>query len=307
MSYKFDVTAAIVAYENPPQVIRRAALSFLRTPRRVSLQIIDNSPTDALRHVAEECGAEYLFTGKNLGFGAAHNLALKRTAGSSKYHVVLNPDIYFEPDVIDRLYCCMERNIQISLMMPEVLYPDGSPQRLCKLLPSPFDVFARRFFPGFARRFFRRKLEAFECRELDLRKPAFVPYLSGCFMFLRRDSVEQAGGFDERYFMYFEDTDLTRRLARHSLTVFFPYVSVHHEFGKGSYKSLRLLGIHLINAVRYFNKFGWIIDRERREMNCRARNQAPIPHLETVEASCVSIPPSSSVATCAAGTGPADA
>jgi GT2 family glycosyltransferase len=280
----FDVTAAIVTFKNPPSVVSRAALSFLRAPQRVALHIIDNSPTDELRGVAEKCGAEYVFTGKNLGFGAAHNLAIARVAGRSRYHVVLNPDIYFEPEVIERLYCFMERNSDVGLVMPNVLYPDGSVQHLCKLLPSPFDLFARRFLPSFAKRLLQHKLDSFECRDIDLTSAAFVPYLSGSFMFLRADVLRRVGGFDERYFMYFEDTDLTRRIARECLTIFFPHVSVYHEFGRGSYKNLRLLAIHLINAVRYFNKFGWVSDPERSEMNRRARSQCLVSHLNNVGA-----------------------
>jgi GT2 family glycosyltransferase len=279
MSHELDVTAAIVTFKNPSAMIHRAALSFLRASRRVSLHIIDNSPTDELRGVAENCGAEYVFLGKNRGFGAAHNVAIARVAGRSRYHLVLNPDIYFEPEVIDRLYGFMEQNSDVGLVMPKVLNPDGSVQQLCKLLPVPFDLFARRFLPSFAKRLLQHRLDSFECRDIDLTRAAFIPYLSGSFMFLRADVLQRVGGFDERFFMYFEDTDLTRRIARECLTVFFPQVSVYHEFGRGSYKDLRLMGIHLMNAVRYFNKFGWVNDPERSEMNRRAKSQLLVSHL----------------------------
>lgn len=280
MSYAFDVTAAIVAYKNSASWVRRAALSFMRAPRRVSLYVIDNSPTDELRGVAAECGAEYIFAGRNLGFGAAHNLAIARALTHSKYHVVLNPDVYFEPAVIDRLYCFMEQNADVGLVMPNILNPDGSVQPLCKLLPSPVDLLARRFLPSFAKRMLRRKMDSFQCLDVDLTRTAFIPYLSGCFMFLRTEVLQRVGGFDERYFLYFEDTDLTRRIARESLTVFFPHASVYHEFARGSYKEWRLLGIHLANAFKYFNKFGWVTDPERSELNRQAKNQALAAHLQ---------------------------
>ncbi len=251
----------------------------MRAPRRVSLFIVDNSPTDELRGVAEECGAEYIFAGENLGYGAANNLAIARVANRSKYHLVLNPDVYFEPEVIDRLYCFMEQCPDVGMVMPKILYPDGSVQPLCKLLPSPFDLVARRLLPRFAKRLVGRKLDSFQCQDVDLTRTAFIPYLSGCFMFLRTDVLQRVGGFDERFFMYFEDTDLTRRFARECLTVFFPYASVYHEFGRGSYKNMRLLGIHIANAVRYFNKFGWVSDPERLDMNRCAKNQLLVSHL----------------------------
>jgi GT2 family glycosyltransferase len=103
-------------------------------------------------------------------------------------------------------------------------------------------------------------------------------------MFLRAEVLQRVGGFDERYFMYIEDTDLTRRIARECLTIFFPHVSVYHEYGKGSYKDLRLLAIHLASAVRYFNKFGWVSDPERLEMNRRVKSQWLASHLDCADA-----------------------
>jgi hypothetical protein len=93
-----------------------------------------------------------------------------------------------------------------------------------------------------------------------------VPYLSGCFMFFRNAALEKSGLFDERFFMYFEDTDLTRRMHRHYRTVYYPHTYICHEYRKDSYKSLRLLGIHILSAVKYFFKWG-VIDRERKIIN----------------------------------------
>ncbi len=85
----------------------------------------------------------YIHTGNNLGFGRAHNLALKTIAGSSKYHLVLNPDISFGPGVLEELHGFMEVNPEIGWVMPQIHYPDGSLQNLCKRLPGPWDLFRR--------------------------------------------------------------------------------------------------------------------------------------------------------------------
>ena len=94
-----------------------------------------------------------------------------------------------------------------------------------------------------------------------------IPYLSGCFMLLRTKAVQEARLFDERFFMYPEDIDLTRRIHQNYLTVFFPHVTIIHNHERGSYKSLKMLWIHIINMCRYFNKWGWFFDKERTLVN----------------------------------------
>ena len=97
-----------------------------------------------------------------------------------------------------------------------------------------------------------------------------VPYLTGCFMFLRLSALEQVGLFDERYFMYPEDIDLTRRLHTRFLTLYYPYATVIHDHERASYKNLKMLMIHIVNLCRYFNKWGWIFDAERDRFNLSA-------------------------------------
>jgi len=94
-----------------------------------------------------------------------------------------------------------------------------------------------------------------------------VPYLSGCFMFMRVEVLKKIGLFDERFFMYLEDTDLSRRIHRVSKTIYYPEVSIYHEYGKGSYKNPRLSLYHIKSAFKYFNKYGWFFDKERVRVN----------------------------------------
>ena len=101
----------------------------------------------------------------------------------------------------------------------------------------------------------------------------FVPYLSGCFMLLRQSSLREVGLFDERFFMYPEDVDLTRRIAEHYETVFFPEVSVVHEHGRASHKSVKMFFIHAYNLCKYFNKWGWIHDPIRKRLNKKTLDQ----------------------------------
>jgi GT2 family glycosyltransferase len=95
-----------------------------------------------------------------------------------------------------------------------------------------------------------------------------VPYLSGCFMFLRIDALKKTGIFDENIFMYGEETDLCRRLIKNNFkTIFYPKVKITHEFAKGSHKSFRLTWIGIKSAIYYFNKWGWFFDAERVRIN----------------------------------------
>ncbi len=86
-------------------------------------------------------------------------------------------------------------------------------------------------------------------------------------MFLRCSAINKVGLFDERFFMYPEDIDLTRRIHRHFRTVSFPDVTVIHDHRAQSYHDPRLLRIHIVNMIRYFNKWGWLFDSERRRFN----------------------------------------
>lgn len=126
------------------------------------------------------------------------------------------------------------------------------------------DVFGRRFLPSWLN---RKRNERFELRATGYNREMNVPYLSGCFMLLRTEALRQVGLFDERFFMYPEDIDLTRRIHRHFQTLFYPQCTIIHDHAQGSYKSKRLLWIHVSNLCRYFSKWGWLFDAERRKFN----------------------------------------
>lgn len=86
-------------------------------------------------------------------------------------------------------------------------------------------------------------------------------------MFFRTSELKRLGGFDERYFMYFEDADISRRFYQNSDIVYYPKVSVVHLAHRESHKNVKLLRIHLKSAIQYFNKWGWIFDKDRSRIN----------------------------------------
>lgn len=265
----YRLTASIVLFRNNIVELKSVIDSFLNTSLSVKLYLIDNSPEPILENLAIDSRVEYFYLNANRGFGAGHNVVLKRLHLLGEYHLILNPDIILEKGTLETLCEYMDANPDIGNVMPRIVYPNGELQYLCKLLPTPMDWIGRMFIP------FRKIREqinnSFEMHFADYNLEMNVPYLSGCFMFLRKSVVEDVGFFDEGIFMYGEDTDLNRRIYQKYRTMYYPKVTITHVFEKGSHKSLRLFWIHVKAAIYYLNKWGWIFDKERREINRKTK------------------------------------
>lgn len=264
-----QINASIVLYHNKKEQLIKVINSFLNTSLEVKLYLVDNSSTDDLKELKElDNRIEYIFNNANLGYGAGHNIAMKKSITNSvNYHVVLNPDIYFDREVLEKLFDYMENNLNVGHIMPKVLYPNGENQPLCKLLPSPLDLFARRFIP--IKSYVEKINNRYELNFFNYNEIVEIPFLSGCFMFLRTDILKQDCLFDDSFFMYLEDADLTRRISKVSKTVFYPNVSIYHEYQRGAHKSKKLLWIFIKSTFTYFRKYGWFFDKERNKINNR--------------------------------------
>ena len=254
------VTISIVTC-NSCRVIRKCLDSIFGNIKNIDFEIIivDNNSTNSTVSIIEKDfkNVRLIRNNKNIGFGAAHNIAIK--LGRGKYHLVLNPDIIFIENSVEKLVNFMEANPEIGLVSPKIVYPDGKIQYLCKRLPCLFDLTIRRFTPRFIQNLFKKRIDYFEMRETGYNKIMDVPYLSGSVMLFRKSILEKIGGFDENFYMYFEDTDITRRISEISRTVFYPYTSVIHLWERGSHKNIKLFFISLISTAKYFNKWGWRI------------------------------------------------
>jgi GT2 family glycosyltransferase len=265
------ITGSIVIYNNNLALLQKAVASFLQSTEQSTLYLIDNSPTDEYAAVFDHPRIKYTFTEKNIGFGAGHNVALKQLLAhnESQYHVILNPDVYFDGEVFLKLSRYLEDYADVGLVMPKVLYPDGRLQPLCKLLPTPITLFSRRFLQ-FCPAWVNRMNHRYEMHFSGYDKIMEVPFLSGCFMFLRTEALREVGIFDENIFLYTEDIDLTRRIHRKYRTIFFPDAVIYHHNHRGSYKNMQELVHHIGSAIKYFNKWGWFNDYERKFINQRA-------------------------------------
>ena len=240
---------------------------LLRVKNLRKIYLLDNTEERELhpRKEIKHPKLRYMHMPENLGYGRAHNIALRESAYyRTELHLVMNSDIRVKAEDIDAMHDWMLEHPQVGQLMPKVLSPDGSQQYLAKRLPAPIDVFGRRFLPA---ALMARRNKRYEMLDLDLTKPVNAPYLSGCFMFLRTKAAVEAGLFDERYFMYPEDIDLTRTIHRNYLTLYHPAWTIVHDHARASYKNKHMLRIHIRNMCRYFNKYGWLFDSERRRFN----------------------------------------
>lgn len=215
---------------------------------------------------------KYLHNPSNPGYGAAHNIAITNSIKSgTKYHLVLNPDVYFEDGILEHIFNYMNSHSDVGLLMPKVLYPNGDIQYLAKLLPTPWDLFARRFIP--IKSYLDKLNRRYSLTFFDYSSIVEIPFISGCFMFLRTDTLKQVGLFDENYFMYLEDADLSRRIGTVTKTVLYPHVHIYHEYERGAYKNFRLLWIFIRSTFTYFNKYGWFFDIHRKKINQQTLQQ----------------------------------
>ena len=251
-------------FHNSAEIYESAIQSFLNGCDGL-LYIVDNSSSPLVHELFDHRRIRYVFNGANIGFGAAHNRAIENVYNESDFHIIINPDISFCEKVIPHLIDVMQKNSDIGALMPRVNYPDGSLQRLCKLLPSPLDLIFRRFISikSIRNRINRR----YELHDLPQDRLVDVPTISGCFLVIRTELLCKLDGFDERYFMYLEDVDLVRSVGLTSRVVYDPRVSVIHQYAKGSYRNKKLLLYHIISASRYFTKWGWWFDPYRRNKN----------------------------------------
>lgn len=257
----------MVLYNTPASQVVRLLRCIQRSSVPLHLYVVDNSPNPKLPSYLNLPSVTYLRAPSNNGYGAGHNIALRQVLDRAEFHFVLNPDISFEPAELGKLLDFIRSDPAIGQLMPRVTYPDGSLQHLCKLLPTPADLFLRRFGYGSLKNLARTRTERLELRHSGYDKVMDVPYLSGCFMLFRTSALREVGLFDERFFMYPEDIDMTRRMHARFRTVFFPDATVIHDHAKESYGSFRALAVHIWNSIKYFNKWGWIFDAERTRMN----------------------------------------
>jgi GT2 family glycosyltransferase len=193
----------------------------------------------------------------NVGYGAGHNLAIRVAA--SEYHLVLNPDVVLAEDAIAQALAFMTAHAGVGLLAPRVTDERGNLQYLCKRYPTPLVLALRGFAPGFVRRPFARLLARYEMRDVigADRVVLDIPIASGAFMFCRTAALHAVDGFDPGFFLYFEDFDLSLRLAKVGRLAYVPAVRIVHFGGHSARKGSAHVRMFAASALRFFRKHGW--------------------------------------------------
>ncbi|WP_175813627.1 glycosyltransferase family 2 protein [Burkholderia contaminans] len=193
----------------------------------------------------------------NVGYGRGHNLAIARS--DSEHHLILNPDIDLDEDALVHALSFMSSRPDVGLLTPYISDEKGGIQYLCRRSPAMFDLLVRGFFPAGWKARFANRLARYEMRHVinDHDIVEDPPIVSGCFMLFRTDVLKKLGGFDPRYFLYFEDYDLSLRTHDVARVAYVPSVRVIHHGGGASRKGFAHIRMFAASALKFYNRFGW--------------------------------------------------
>ncbi len=260
------INASIVTYHTPPKELTDCLKSMLATPAIAHVDVIDNASEQSIAQVCATFGDSVSYQpNPNVGFGRAHNISLRRSIDqNADYHLVINADVYFDPGTIEACLDYMQQNPDVGQLIPRTEFPGGEYQPTCHPVPSPLELMLHRFTPL---SWCRRRRDRYELDNVDMTVPHNVPVHHGCFMFLRVSVLKEIGIFDERFFMYGEDFDLTRRIHRHYRTMHFPGAKIVHLYKAESRVSTKLFIVHCLSMLKYFAKWGFLFDKERTQFN----------------------------------------
>lgn len=261
------VITSIVIYKHSYADLQLTLDSLLASSSIEKVILVDNDHSDWASTFSHP-KVTYIKSEGNFGFGYGHNIAIQKFASESDFFLICNPDIVFDIYEFDKLIQFAGKRTE-GLFLPKIVYENGENQYGARLLPSPLNLFTRRFSAILAHKLDQKYL----LKALPLDQPSFVPYLSGCFMLFRSECLIDLKGFDERFFMYMEDIDISRRCAEKYGTVYYPLIHIVHQHEQASYKSKQLLQAHLKSAIQYFNKWGWLYDKNREQLNSKCLNQ----------------------------------
>lgn len=249
-----NVSAVLVNY-NAGDELRRAlqSLSDELRERRWEALVVDNASTDGSQEIVGEFYyARLLQNRENVGFARAMNQALAATTGSLV--VILNPDCRLVAGAIATLKAELERHEGCAIVGPRILNPDGTVQGSARgdpdMLTGLFGRTAlmRRLLPWMPS---ARRNVVSDMAIASGQPSVVVDWLSGACMLARREALDAVTGFDERYFLYWEDADLCRRLRRAGYHVrYVPGATAIHRVGQSS-RTARVPAIRAFHDSAY--------------------------------------------------------
>lgn len=246
----YSVTGGIVTYNNA-DIIVKCIESIINYTKNINfkLYIYDNHSSDNTVSIIERNFPQVIIIkGKvNRGFGYGHNRIIKRVC--SQYHVVINPDVFINTDVISLMSEYMNHFPNIGILMPKVLNPDGSEQFLPKRQPNFKFIILSKF------KYFSYYRDIYTGKDKYIHKPVICDNISGSFFMINTELMKQIGGFDERYFMYFEDADLGRRVNGLSTIVYNPNIYIYHAWKRDNTRSIKGIFAFLMSMIKFIVKW----------------------------------------------------
>ncbi len=245
-----NISASIVIYKEDPLELQKTINSFLGSPHSKRLYIIDNSPPSNREEKIKGEIVEYLYPHHNIGFGKGHNSILNKIKNNSEYHLILNPDVQFDPRILEKMILELKNDENLSVIVPKAVYPNKELQYTARKFPTILELICR--YLGIFRNYTRKK----EYRDQNLEKSFYPDFIQGSFMLFKTKDLIALQGFDKRYFMYMEDVDICRRIDQSGKKkLYYPHVEVIHSHRKGSSKNFRLFFVHIISLIKYFMKW----------------------------------------------------
>ncbi len=251
----------LVAYHPSPLEVEQLRACLAELPEEVGYAVVvnDHQPGEAVEQLAD--GADYfLLNSDNPGYGRAVNRLVLRLGQLPQYIGVLNTDLSWSGGTFEQMLAWLQQHPEVALAVPKIVDESGSSQRLCKRNPTVLGLLSRRFIPDWLKPAWLKRYDAwYVMADQNYQQVFEAPYLSGCCMLMRSDAFRRVGGFDESYFLYMEDADLTRSLAREGRCVHLPVAAVVHGWGRGNYRNVGLMAVNLASAWHYFRKWGWAL------------------------------------------------
>ena len=266
-----DLSVSLVVYRPNHKLLIRTLVSLGEAwgavrcnhqAARARLCIVDNGECPGLGTLVDSLRAqgitvEVLAGHGKVGYGRGHNLAIERA--KSRYHLILNPDIDMDREALAHAIDFLDRHQDLGLLTPCIIDDEHRQQYLSRRYPALLNLFARGFLPARFRQFFEGRLARYEMRDVvnDHDVVWDPPIVSGCFMLFRTELLKRLSGFDPRYFLYFEDYDLSLRTHDLARIAYVPSVRAIHHGGGAARKGSAHIRMFMASAFKFYNRFGW--------------------------------------------------
>ncbi len=250
------VTACIVTYGGFEEAAA-GAQSILDCTKGVdlTLYLVDNASPDGTgaqlaQRFLGDARVQVIQLPQNVGFGSGHNAVLPLL--QSEYHFVINPDITLQRDALSELADYLNGRPEVAMAAPRLVFPTGEEQYVPRRRPTVMGLLARQLPLGFLKKYERHYL----MRDEDLTHEQEIGFCSGCFFVVRTAAFRAIGGFDEDYFMYVEDADITQKARAEGKIFYWPGTWVCHAWHRNPSRDVKSYLQQLHSMGRYFRKWG---------------------------------------------------